>query len=65
MGRDWQTNIHYISRHHNQRVEGFLAKYVFQAAVYAVYMEIEEWENALMHGEDPNSSATLIKWLDK
>jgi len=50
-----------VSCHQNQRVEGFLQRYVFQTVIYALWRE----RNGRMHGDDPNPPARLVGWLDK
>ena len=57
---DWQTNIDFISGR-SKHVEGFLARYVFQAVIYAIWRE----RNRRIHGEDPILPPRQILWLDK
>ncbi|KAG7572884.1 Reverse transcriptase zinc-binding domain [Arabidopsis suecica] len=57
---NWQANLDFISENH-LRVKGFLLRYVFQAAVHALWRE----RNGRVHGEDLNSSSRLIIWIDK
>ncbi|CAL9239165.1 unnamed protein product [Arabidopsis halleri] len=58
---DWSLLLEYISDQHLDRVEGFLIKYVFQAAVYTIWRE----RNQRRHGEVPQPVEGLILWLDK
>ena len=57
----WDTIIDYISTTPFKRVEGFLIKYVFQAAVYAIWRE----RNCRTYGEAPQPAQHITRWVDK
>lgn len=52
----WTSLIAELSSYGQNRVVSFLARYVFQASVYALWRE----RNGRRHGEKPNSAAQLI-----
>jgi len=53
---DWHTNIVYLSCR-RKHVEGFLARYVFQVVIYAIWKE----RNGRIHGEDLNPFFTSVQ----
>ena len=58
---DWQTLITYISDMQHNKTETFLVRYIFQVSVYTIWRE----RNGRRHGEEPNTTARLIRWIDK
>ena len=58
---DWSQLLDHISSPNQNRIESFLARYVFQATVYTIWVE----RNGRRHGEEPHSTNLLINWIDK
>ncbi|KAG7599681.1 GAG-pre-integrase domain [Arabidopsis suecica] len=57
----WPQILSSISSQSQDRVKGFLLRYVLQATIYTIWRE----RNNRRHGEAHNSPATLIGWIDK
>jgi len=57
----WSHLLTHISTHFQDRVEGFLTRYIFQATIYHVWRE----RNGRRHDAAPNTPATVIGWIDK
>ena len=58
---DWQATVTSVCGKWNDRVESFMAKYIFQAAIY-----ILRWErNRRRHGVAKLLASWIIKWIDK
>ncbi|KAG7541478.1 Reverse transcriptase zinc-binding domain [Arabidopsis thaliana x Arabidopsis arenosa] len=58
---DWPTIENYISETSADRVQSFLERYTFQATIHMLWKE----RNARRHGEVPNTTTSLINWIDK
>ncbi|KAG7542496.1 Reverse transcriptase domain [Arabidopsis thaliana x Arabidopsis arenosa] len=58
---NWHDLIGTTSGQWQNRIISFLARYIFQATIHAIWRE----RNGRRHGEDPNPPARLIKWIDK
>lgn len=57
----WPQILSSISSQSQDRVKGFLLRYVLQTTIYTIWRE----RNNRRHGEAHNSPATLIGWIDK
>ncbi|KAG7572348.1 Reverse transcriptase zinc-binding domain [Arabidopsis suecica] len=58
---DWPTIVNYISGTSADCVQSFLERYTFQATIHMLWKE----RNARRHGEVPNTTTSLINWIDK
>lgn len=57
----WSQLLKLASDNSQDRVEGLLLRYIFQATIYTVWRE----RNGRRHGETPNTSTNIIGWIDK
>ena len=57
----WQLVLDFISNPQRNRVEDFLLRYVFQAAIYSIWQE----RNGRRHGKAPTTVTHLIRWTEK
>ncbi|CAL9222223.1 unnamed protein product [Arabidopsis halleri] len=58
---NWSALIVTVSGQWQDRVESFVARYLFQTAIHMIWRE----RNGRRHGEPPNTGARLITWIDK
>ncbi|KAG7585037.1 Reverse transcriptase zinc-binding domain [Arabidopsis thaliana x Arabidopsis arenosa] len=58
---NWHDLLVSISGNWKNRIESFIVRYLFQATTHTIWRE----RNGRKHGEKPNSTALLIKWIDK
>lgn len=58
---DWQAIVNYIMDKSLPRIQGLLARYVFQASIHTIWRE----RNARRHGEASTQPASIIKFIDK
>lgn len=58
---DWHSIVDYVSNTQTDRLQSFLARYTFQASIYAIWRE----RNAREHGEEPTPAARLLRRIDK
>ena len=58
---DWRHLLTKIQENWKDRVESFIARYIFQVSVYAIWRE----RNRRKHGRNPNQAAQLVRWIDK
>ncbi|KAG7543982.1 Reverse transcriptase domain [Arabidopsis thaliana x Arabidopsis arenosa] len=58
---NWSDLITSINGQWSDRLESFIARYVFHATLHTIWRE----RNRRRHGENPNPPARLINWIDK
>ncbi|RID59937.1 hypothetical protein BRARA_F03128 [Brassica rapa] len=58
---EWSAILAFMSQLKLSRVESFLARYVFQSAVYVIWRE----RNSRNHGENPRPLENLFRTIDK